>query len=236
MYGKPPSRWPIASWQTTTREATDRYGIDRRTSNSKRFDCTRAHRVIQHGAFHENTSSGDTSAPSSMSIETLTIEEPRDDEIPVRLVATRICHTDIAMCDKPIPFRNRSCLAMEDAGIVERVGKFVTKVAVGDHVLMTFNSCDHCPSCQHDASTYCHEFFGYNFAGTRTDGTTALSRTAKRSTAISSGSRVCDIRTCHQTNVVRYGAMFRSSVSRLWPALFGRQRERSAETGSRRLL
>jgi aryl-alcohol dehydrogenase len=66
-------------------------------------------------------------------------------------------------------------LGHEGAGIVERTGRLVTKVAAGDHVLMTFNYCGHCPSCQHDAATYCHEFFGYNFAGTRPDGSSALS-------------------------------------------------------------
>ncbi len=111
-----------------------------------------------------------------MSIETLTLEAPRDDEILVKLVATGICHTDIAMRDQAFPVPQPIVLGHEGAGIVERVGKAVRKVAPGDHVLMTFNSCGHCPSCDHGAPTYCHDFFGRNFAGGRSDGTSALAK------------------------------------------------------------
>jgi aryl-alcohol dehydrogenase len=139
-----------------------------------------------------------------MSIETLTLEEPRDGEILVRLVATGICHTDIAMRDQTYPVPQPIVLGHEGAGIVERIGKSVTKVAIGDHVIMTFNSCGHCPSCQHDASTYCHEFFGYNFAGTRSDGSTALSNGSERIHSNFFGqSSFATHALCHQRNVVK---------------------------------
>jgi aryl-alcohol dehydrogenase len=139
-----------------------------------------------------------------MSIEALTIEEPRDDEILVRLVATGICHTDIAMRDQTYPVPQPIVLGHEGAGIVERIGKSVTKVGVGDHVLMTFSSCGHCPSCQHDAPTYCHEFFGYNFAGTRHDGSTALSKDGERIHSNFFGqSSFATYALCRQTNVVK---------------------------------
>ncbi|MEI8632898.1 hypothetical protein P4S72_14740, partial [Vibrio sp. PP-XX7] len=32
-----------------------------------------------------------------------------------------------------------------------------------DRVVMSFNSCGHCPSCQHEAPTYCYEFMSYNW-------------------------------------------------------------------------
>jgi aryl-alcohol dehydrogenase len=115
-----------------------------------------------------------------MSIETLTLEEPRDDEILVRLVATGICHTDIAMRDLAFPVPQPIVLGHEGAGVVERIGQAVTKVSPGDHVLMTFNFCGHCPSCSHDAQTYCHKFFDYNFAGCRPDGSSALSKDNER--------------------------------------------------------
>jgi aryl-alcohol dehydrogenase len=113
---------------------------------------------------------------SDMSIETLTLEEPRNDEVLVRLVATGICHTDIAMRDQVFPVPQPIVLGHEGAGIVERTGSSVTKVKPGDHVLMTFNSCGRCSSCARDAPTYCYEFFAHNFAGTRPDGTSPLSR------------------------------------------------------------
>ncbi|MEO8667069.1 MAG: NAD(P)-dependent alcohol dehydrogenase [Bauldia sp.] len=115
-----------------------------------------------------------------MTIETLDLDDPRDDEIVVRLVATGVCHTDIAMRDQTFPVPQPIVLGHEGAGIVERVGHAVTKVAAGDHVVMTYNSCGHCASCDHHAPTYCHQFFEYNFGGSRPDGSSPLSRSGAK--------------------------------------------------------
>ena len=45
-----------------------------------------------------------TRAPAApMSLEMVDLAEPRDDEILVRLVATGVCHTDLAMRDQVFP-------------------------------------------------------------------------------------------------------------------------------------
>lgn len=111
-----------------------------------------------------------------MSLETLDMEAIRDNEILVRLVATGVCHTDIAMRDQAFPVPQPIVLGHEGAGVVEAVGRSVTKVQVGDHVVMSFNSCGHCDSCHDNLPSYCHDFFGRNFAGARPDGTSPLSK------------------------------------------------------------
>ena len=111
-----------------------------------------------------------------LSIETLELAEPRADEILVRLVATGVCHTDIAMRDQAFPVPQPIVLGHEGAGIVERVGTHVTKVVPGDHVIMSYNSCGACRSCLANATSYCYDFFGRNFAGARADQSTPLSR------------------------------------------------------------
>jgi aryl-alcohol dehydrogenase len=144
---------------------------------------------------------------SDVSIETLTLEEPRNGEILVRLVATGVCHTDIAMRDQAFPVPQPIVLGHEGAGIVERTGKAVTKVAPGDHILMTFNSCGHCPSCDHDAPTYCHEFFGYNFGGGRPDGSSPLSKDREIIHGNFFGqSSFATHAICHETNIVKVRA------------------------------
>ncbi len=115
-------------------------------------------------------------AGAPLSLQTLDLEDPRDDEILVRVVATGVCHTDIVVRDGMLPTPLPVVLGHEGAGIVERVGRAVSKVAPGDHVVMTFNSCGTCPSCADHAASYCHEFFPRNFFATRADGSTALSR------------------------------------------------------------
>ena len=109
------------------------------------------------------------------SIETLELADPRPDEILVRLVATGVCHTDIAMRDQAFPVPQPIVLGHEGAGIVERVGANVTKVAPGDHVIMSYNSCGVCRSCLANATSYCYDFFGRNFAGARADQSSPLS-------------------------------------------------------------
>ena len=114
-----------------------------------------------------------TGAP--MSIESLTLGQPRDDEILVRIVATGICHTDLAMLNAPGRVPRPIVLGHEGSGIVEEVGGKVRKVKPGNHVVMTFNSCGQCPSCYQGMPAYCVGTASANFSGQRPDGSTALS-------------------------------------------------------------
>jgi aryl-alcohol dehydrogenase len=114
-------------------------------------------------------------------LETLSLDEPRFDEVLVRLVATGICHTDISMRDHKIyPIPHPVVLGHEGAGIVERVGAGVTKVKAGDHVILASNSCGHCPSCVEGMPVYCYDFNAYNFSGSRPDGTSPLSKNGEK--------------------------------------------------------
>ena len=111
-----------------------------------------------------------------LSVETLELASPRGNEILVRLVAVGVCHTDIAMRDQVYPVPQPIVLGHEGAGIVEEVGAEITKVKPGDHVLMSYNSCGACPSCLANATSYCHDFFGRNFAGVRPDLSSPISQ------------------------------------------------------------
>ena len=68
-------------------------------------------------------------------IEKLRLEEPRDDEVLVRIVATGMCHTDMVVRDQIYPVPQPIVLGHEGAGVVERVGTHVVKVRPGDHVV-----------------------------------------------------------------------------------------------------
>jgi len=102
-------------------------------------------------------------------------EDIRDDEVLVRVVAAGLCHTDIVCRDQYYPVPLPFVPGHEGAGIVEAVGGSVKKVVAGDHVVLTFNSCGTCASCQEANPGYCHNLFGYNFAGGRpSDGSSPL--------------------------------------------------------------
>lgn len=137
-------------------------------------------------------------------LETLDIEEPRAGEVLVRVVATGVCHTDMVMRDQDLPTPQPVVLGHEGAGVVERVGPGVTKVAPGDHVVMAFNSCGGCPSCRDQAPSYCHEFFPRNFIGVRPDGSSGLSKNGETIHAnIFGQSSFATHALCHERNAVR---------------------------------
>ncbi len=109
------------------------------------------------------------------SLERMELEEPRDDEILVRVAAVGVCHTDIKVSTGDLSPRP-IVLGHEGAGVVERVGSRVSKVAAGDHVVMTYDYCGRCPSCQVNQRTYCDEVGPRSFGGLRPDGTTPMTQ------------------------------------------------------------
>ncbi len=109
------------------------------------------------------------------SIEQLQLEEPRDDEVLVRVVATGVCHTDITVRDQYYPVPLPAVLGHEGAGIVEKVGAGVTKVKPGDHVVLSYLPCGQCGKCHGGKPAYCDLMFPYNFGGGRLDGSTSIS-------------------------------------------------------------
>jgi aryl-alcohol dehydrogenase len=139
-----------------------------------------------------------------LSIETIELEEPRPDEILVKVVATGICHTDLVVRDGMLPTPMPVVLGHEGAGVVAAVGSAIRKVKPGDHVVMTFNSCGSCPSCKDHDTVYCHEFFPRNFFAARADGTSALSKEGERINGNFFGqSSFADHAICHEANVVK---------------------------------
>ncbi|MEY2620833.1 MAG: hypothetical protein RIT26_653 [Pseudomonadota bacterium] len=114
-------------------------------------------------------------AGSPLQLQTLEMDDPRPDEMRVRLVATGLCHTDIAMLNRPFPVEQPIVLGHEGAGVVEAVGSAIRRFRPGDRVLLSYNHCQACPSCLGHAPSYCHYFFGRNFLGQRPDGSTGLS-------------------------------------------------------------
>ncbi|MGB3796383.1 MAG: NAD(P)-dependent alcohol dehydrogenase [Alteraurantiacibacter sp.] len=104
------------------------------------------------------------------------LDDLREDELLIRIVATGICHTDMAVRDQQLPTPLPAVLGHEGAGIVEKVGSAVGTVKAGDRVIISFNSCGHCPSCDVDSPTYCYNFGPNNFSGRRPDGSATITR------------------------------------------------------------
>jgi aryl-alcohol dehydrogenase len=107
----------------------------------------------------------------------LELGELRADEVLVSIAAAGVCHTDLICRDQWIPVPLPAVLGHEGAGVVRAVGAGVTRVAVGERVGLTFDSCGACPCCLRAKPSYCHSFFAHNFAASRpADESSALSR------------------------------------------------------------
>lgn len=113
-------------------------------------------------------------AGAEFTLETVELDDPRPDEILVRVRAVGVCHTDLVARDGGMPFSMPAVLGHEGAGVVERVGSAVTKVAAGDRVALTFRSCGQCDRCQSGDPAYCYSMPALNYIGMRPDGTKAL--------------------------------------------------------------
>ncbi|WP_199183848.1 NAD(P)-dependent alcohol dehydrogenase [Novosphingobium sp. HII-3] len=107
-------------------------------------------------------------------IEPVAIDDPRDDEVIVRIAGTGLCHTDLVFASSMKIMKAPAIFGHEGAGIVEKVGSAVTMVAPGDHVVLTFNSCGQCSRCTSGHPAYCQFHPQHNYIGCRPDGSRAV--------------------------------------------------------------
>jgi aryl-alcohol dehydrogenase len=112
-------------------------------------------------------------AHQPLTFESASLEMPRDTEVLVRMVATGVCHTDMVVRDQMFKTPMPMILGHEGAGVVEKIGRSVTTVAVGDHVVMTYAYCGLCAPCATGHPAHCEHMGELNFAGCRLDGSSS---------------------------------------------------------------
>jgi len=118
-------------------------------------------------------------AKSPFVMQEVELEEPRADEVLVKIVSTGLCHTDLVARMGFLPMPLPAVLGHEGAGIVEKVGTMVTKVKPGDHVATSFLSCGTCVMCKSGKVAWCADFKRLNFGGRRADGSTTMKKDGK---------------------------------------------------------
>jgi S-(hydroxymethyl)glutathione dehydrogenase / alcohol dehydrogenase len=104
------------------------------------------------------------------------LEEPRDDEVVVRMAAVGICGTDLhnvkGEWQRPTPM----VLGHEGAGVVEDVGSSVSSLRAGDRVVLSWApSCGECADCARGRPAACVPLHRAIGAGTLVDGSTGMS-------------------------------------------------------------
>lgn len=107
------------------------------------------------------------------SLESVELDDPRTDEILVKIVGVGLCHTDLVAKTGAIGGLP-AVLGHEGSGVVEKVGASVSKVNPGDRVAISFRSCGQCVRCKSGDPAYCLSMPMLNYIGSRTDGSKSL--------------------------------------------------------------
>jgi S-(hydroxymethyl)glutathione dehydrogenase/alcohol dehydrogenase len=102
-----------------------------------------------------------------MVVEDVLLDPPGEGEVLVEVKATGLCHTDLGMLEghSPIPAPFPIVLGHEGAGVVLEVGKGVTGLKPGDHVLSFAAECHVCGGCHSPKGNYCESALTFIGAG-----------------------------------------------------------------------
>ncbi|MCY4655738.1 MAG: alcohol dehydrogenase catalytic domain-containing protein, partial [Gammaproteobacteria bacterium] len=93
-----------------------------------------------------------------LEIEDVQISKPGPREVLVRTAAAGICHSDLHFHNGSYPYFLPCILGHESAGVVEQVGRDVTYVKPGDHVITCLSAfCGHCEYCLTGHMSLCQE-------------------------------------------------------------------------------
>jgi NDMA-dependent alcohol dehydrogenase len=113
-------------------------------------------------------------------VETLDLQPPQSGEVLVRMAATGVCHSDWHLVTGDTSHALPVIPGHEGAGVVEAVGKGVTRLQPGDHVALNWApNCGHCFYCLNDRPSLCDTYVEPIWAGTMLDGTTRFTKNGK---------------------------------------------------------
>jgi Zn-dependent alcohol dehydrogenase len=109
-------------------------------------------------------------------VDDIDIEDPRPDEVLVRVSNCGVCHSDLSLQNGTFPFMAPMVLGHEAAGVVEAVGAGITTLAPGDRVVLTaVPVCNKCYWCVRGDYGCCVNTVSIT-TGVFPDGRTPLSR------------------------------------------------------------
>ncbi len=116
-----------------------------------------------------------------LSVEMVDLEGPKAGEVLVELKATGICHTDeYTLSGKDPEGLFPSILGHEGAGVVVEIGKGVTSLEVGDHVIPLYvPECRQCEYCLNPKTNLCQAIRSTQGSGLMPDGTSRFSQGSK---------------------------------------------------------
>lgn len=112
-----------------------------------------------------------------LEIEEIDLEGPKDGEVLVRIVTTSLCHTDMfTLSGRDPEGLFPAVLGHEGCGVVEEVGRGVTSVKPGDHIIPLYTPEDpNCPFIKSGKTNLCQTIRETQGKGVMPDGTSRFS-------------------------------------------------------------
>ena len=112
-----------------------------------------------------------------LEVREIELDEPRDDEVVVRMVSVGICGTDLHMRQRRVAAADADGRSATRApGSIEEVGSGVSSVRPGDRVVLSWApSCGECADCARGRPAACVPLHRAIGAGTLVDGRTGMS-------------------------------------------------------------
>ena len=96
-------------------------------------------------------------------------------DVTVQMKAAGLCHTDLEVIEGGLRYPMPIVLGHEAAGIVSSVGRDVEGVAIGDHVVLSWNPhCGHCFYCDRDLPILCETYLANGPKAVAFDGKSRL--------------------------------------------------------------
>src|SRR5205085_951831 len=110
-------------------------------------------------------------AQTSLTVETVLADGLRRNDVLVRLKAAGLCHTDLEVITGSLRYPMPIVLGHEAAGVIEEVGPEARGIAVGDHVVLSWNPhCGHCFYCDRDLPILCETYLAHGPKAVAFDG------------------------------------------------------------------
>ncbi len=112
---------------------------------------------------------------NKLTIESVELDAPKENEALVRMRAAGVCHSDLHTLRGELRTAPPLVLGHEGAGVVEQVGRAVTRVKKGDRVFVNWLPADDtCPACLRGQPNLCERLARTTFAGVLPEGTSRL--------------------------------------------------------------
>ena len=111
---------------------------------------------IKAAVLHEMGLPAPYAESKPLKIETLELDDPKDNDVMIKIGAVGLCHSDLSVINGSSPRPTPVILGHEAAGEIVKVGDNVKDLEVGDHVVCAFvPSCGHCIPCREGRPALC---------------------------------------------------------------------------------